>query len=185
MQTVLEVFVGCIAMAMASDYATKAYEPKYPTHGYQRNNGYHQDSYVAPSYNSHDSYKAPSYNSYEAPSYNTYETKSYTHCNSYGYGSYMYNTCKKCATTYSSYFTCPKTYYPAETYVAQPSYGHESYNRHNSYNSYQAPAQKFHFKHSDDSCFWQCDASGKALARPCPYGLVFDEYKGVCVNKSY
>ncbi|CAH1797110.1 unnamed protein product, partial [Owenia fusiformis] len=37
MQTILAVFVGCVAMAMASEYATKAYEPKYPTHGYQRN----------------------------------------------------------------------------------------------------------------------------------------------------
>merc|ERR1711936_884140 len=107
---VAAIVVCCLAAAMANNYPTKAYEPRYPTHGYQRNDGYaHKNTYNTHE-NKYDNKHENTYNTHEN-TYNTHENKydnkhentynkhetSYSHCDSYGYGSYMYSSCRKCA----------------------------------------------------------------------------------------
>jgi len=200
-----------------NSYDTKSYsgydrKDSYGKNSYGRDSyghdSYGKDSYGKDSYgrnsykyDSKDSYGKDSYG-YQAPSYGyadnsyntgykqpTYETKEYNTCGSYGYGSYMYNTCTKCSTGYEK-FVCPKEYIPGGSYTetVKVGYAKSGYDHKPQYKTetrYYAKSQKFIFAHTDKNCYYQCDAAGKAVARPCPRGTSFDAYANVCSASSY
>lgn len=47
------------------------------------------------------------------------------------------------------------------------------------------PGSQFYFTHPDPQCFWQCDAHGRAFARPCAPDTYWNDFVKNCVEEEH